>query len=131
MAKQAIYYEEARRLFVHEGLSIPIIYERFSGKVARRTLDKWKADGKWDEKKAEVVKVTEDIDKELIDVAKLAIKNVKEVMSPQNLYAMYKAIAALKMYQGVKVLEEEMSPKERKVLTGKTLEEIEKEHHIL
>jgi len=131
MAKQAIYYEEAKRLFVHEGLSLDIIMERLGGKVARRTLGGWKKDGGWDEKRAEYARVTDDLNQELIEVAKLAIQRAKADPSPQNMFAMSKAVAALKSYQGVKVIEEETSPKERKVLTGKSLEEIEKEHKIL
>lgn len=131
MAKQAIYCEEARRMFVEEGLTISIIIERLGNKVGRRTLDGWRRDGGWDDKRKGYLKATDDIGKELMEIAKLTIQNAKADPNPQNVYAMLKAVGALKTFQGVKVLEEEMTPKERKVLTGKTLEEIEKEHHIL
>jgi len=131
MAKPAIYYEEAKRLYVIEGLSLEIIVERLGRKVARRTLQNWKSDGSWDKQRENYVRSTEDLQHELYDLAKLAISRAKADPSPQNMFAMAKAVGALKSYQGVKVIEEEMSPKDRKLLTGKTLEEIEKEHHIL
>jgi len=131
MAKQAIFYEEARRLFVHEGLTLEIIFERLGGKVARRTLSKWKLDGKWDDKRKEMAKVNEDLQESLVAVAKLAIDRAKADPSPQNLFAMSKAVAALKSYQGVKIIEDETSPKERKILTAIDLEEIEKKAKLL
>jgi uncharacterized protein YjcR len=74
MAKQAIFYEEAKRLFVQEGLSIEIIYERLGQKVARRTLSKWKADGNWDEKRKEFAKINDDLNAGLVEVANLPLQ---------------------------------------------------------
>lgn len=125
MAKAAVYAEEAKRLFVVEGFSLDAIVTMLNNKVARKTLFNWKKDGDWDRKRKEYLSQTKDMYEEIADIARLTIKEAKANPTPHNIYAMSKAIAALKQYQGVKVLEEETTPQERKGLTEEAVKEIE------
>jgi uncharacterized protein YhaN len=125
MAKAAIYAEEAKRLFVVEGFSLDAIVGMLNKKVSRKTLYNWKMEGQWEEKRRAYLDQTKDMYEEIGDIARLTIKEAKANPTPHNIYAMSKAIAALKQYQGVKVLEEETTPKERKELTEDAVKEIE------
>ncbi|MEW6115371.1 MAG: hypothetical protein AB1553_00520 [Nitrospirota bacterium] len=131
MAKLAIYNDEAKRLYVQEGLSLDAIVGILGGKVSRKTLYNWKIAGQWDEKRREYLNQTKDMYEEIIEIARLTIKEAKANPTPHNIYAMSKAIAALKQYQGVKVLEDETTPKERKGLTEDAVKEIETELGLL
>lgn len=125
MAKAAIYNEEAKRLFVIEGFSLDAIVKMLHNKVSRKTVYNWKEAGRWEEKRKEYLSQTKDMYEEIADIARLTIKEAKANPTPHNIYAMSKAIAALKQYQGVKVLEEETTPQERKGLTEDAVKEIE------
>jgi hypothetical protein len=96
--------------------------------VARKTLYNWKRDGDWDTQRENYLKSTKDLHEELLEIAKLAIKNAKAKATPHNVYAVVRAISALKQYEGIKLLEEETTPKDRKNITDKSLKEI---HRIL
>lgn len=124
MAKSAIYAEEAKRLYVVEGFSLDAIVGILQGKVSRKTLYNWKKDGDWETKRKEYLKQTKDMYEEIIEIARLTIKEAKANPTPHNIYAMSKALAALKLYQGVKVLEEETTPKERGDMTADTVKQI-------
>lgn len=124
MAKSAIYAEEAKRLFVVEGFSLDAIVGMLGNKVSRKTLYNWKKDGDWETKRKEYLKQTKDMYEEIIEIARLTIKEAKANPTPHNVYAMSKALAALKLYQGVKVLEEETTPKERGDMTADTVKQI-------
>lgn len=128
MAKKAIYYEEAKRLFVNEGVSLDVIVGILGSKVSRKTLFNWKTDGDWDSQRQNYLKSTKDLREELLEIAKLAIKNAKAKATPHNVYAVVRAISALKQYEGVKLLDEETTPKDRANITEKSLKEI---HRIL
>lgn len=127
MAKTAIYFDEAQRLYVNEGLSLDAIVGILANKVSRKTLYNWKVQGEWDTKRKNYLKDTKDLQEDLLELAKLTIKEAKANPTPHNIYAMSKAIAALKSYQGVKLIEEETTPQERKGLTEETVRQIEKE----
>jgi len=127
MAKLAIYYDEAERLFVREGFSLDAICELLQNKVSRRTLFNWMVDGKWEQKRAEYLKQTEGLRAELVEIARIAIKNAKAEPTPKNIRAMSIAIAALQSFQGIKLIEEETTQDERKELTEETVKRIEKE----
>lgn len=131
MAKLAIYNDEAKRLFVQEGLSLDAIVGILANKVSRKTLYNWKIAGEWDKKRKDYLEQTRDMYEEIIEIARLTIKEAKANPTPHNIYAMSKAIAALKQYQGVKVLEDETTPKERKGLTEDAVKEIEAELGLL
>jgi hypothetical protein len=124
MAKLAIYNDEAKRLYVQEGLSLDAIVGILGNKVSRKTLYNWKIAGEWDAKRKDYLEQTKDMYEEIIEIARLTIKEAKANPTPHNIYAMSKAIAALKQYQGVKVLEDETTPPEREDLSSETAKKV-------
>lgn len=127
MAKQAIYVEEAKRLYVNEGFSLDAIVGMLNNKVSRKTLYNWKTQGDWDTKRRNYLKSTEDLQSQLVKLAQIALKEALANPTPHNVYAVTKAIAALKQYQGVKLIEDETTPDQRKGLTSDIIKTIEKE----
>lgn len=107
MAKQAIYFDEAQRLYVQEGLSLDAIVSILGKKISRKTLYNWKVQGDWDTKRKNYLKETEDLQTQLTQLARMAMKEALANPTPHNIYALTKAISALKTWQGVKVIEEE------------------------
>ena len=124
MSKQAIYYEEAKRLYVYDGFNLDTIVGMLEGKVSRKTLYNWKTEGEWDQKRVEHAKSTEDIQAQLIKLAKKALEAANANPSPHNVYAVTKAISALKAYTGVKLLDENTTKEQRKGLTEEATKQI-------
>lgn len=127
MSKQAIYLEEAKRLYVNEGFSLDAIVGMLGNKVSRKTLYNWKVQGDWDTKRRNYLKETKDIHDELIEIARLTIKRAKADPTPKNLLSMFRSISTLKNFAGVGLIDEETTPDERKGLTEDTIRQIEKE----
>lgn len=127
MAKQAIYLEEAKRLYVQEGFSLDTIVGMLGKNVSRKTLYNWKEQNEWDRKRREFIEQTKAMHEEIRELTKLTLKNAKANPTPKNLLAFVRAISALKTYEGVKLLEDETTPGERKELTGDIVTKIEKE----
>ncbi len=127
MAKTAIYFEEAQRLFVQEGFSLDTITGMFGKNVSRKTLFNWKKEGEWEEKRRRYVEQTKELREEIRELAKLTLKNAKANPTPKNLLAFARAISALKAYDGVKLIEDETTTSERKELTGDIVSKIEKD----
>jgi hypothetical protein len=125
VGKLALYYDEAERLYVREGFALDTIVGMLGKNVARKTLFNWKRDHDWEGKRKKYISQTKDMYDEIIEITKLTIKEAKTNPTPHNIYAMSKAIAALKQYQGVKVIEDETTPKERRELTEDAVKEIE------
>ena len=125
MGKLALYYDEAERLYVREGFSLDTIVGMLGKKVSRKTLFNWKKDHEWEVKRKTYIEETKDLRDEIREIAKLTIKEAKERPTPKNLLAMMRAIAALKNYDGIKLLEDETTPRERKELTADAVKEIE------
>jgi len=117
MAKQAIYMDEAKRLFVQDGFSLDAIVGMLNSKVARKTLYNWKTQGDWETKRKNYLEETKDLHDEIAEIARLTIKEAKARPTPKNLLAMCRAISALKNYEGVKLLEDETTEAQREGLT--------------
>jgi hypothetical protein len=127
MAKMAIYFDDAQRLYVQEGLSLDAIVGILTGKVSRKTLYNWKVSGDWDTKRRNYLKENQTMYDDLQDLARQTIREAKADPSPHKVFAMAKAISALKMYQAVDILEKETTPVERAGLTEATIRKIEEE----
>ena len=112
MAKAAIYFEEAQRLYVQEGLSLDTIVNILGGKVSRKTLYNWKVAGDWDTKRKNYLKDTEDIQNQLIQLFRTMLKEALKNPSAQNVNAVLRTAGAIKLWQGVKVIKEETEGKE-------------------
>jgi hypothetical protein len=124
--KNAAIYEEAKRLYVIEGFSIDAIVELLKEKVSRKTLYNWKTANNWDEQRIDYQKEDEDLQKEIREIARIAIKEAKANPTPHNIYAVVKALSALKLMQGIELVEGEKGDQ----ITGikkETIELIKKE----
>lgn len=104
--KNAAIYEEAKRLYVIEGFSVDAIVELLKDKVARKTLYNWKTSNNWDEQRKTYQQENDDLQKEIKVIARIAIKEAKANPTPHNIYAVVKALSALKLMQGIQVAEE-------------------------
>lgn len=122
--KNAAIYEEAKRLYVYEGLSIDAIVELLKKQVSRKTLYNWKTDFNWDEQRKKYLEQNEDLQKELYEIARNAIKEAKANPTPHSIYAVAKAITCLKLMQGIELKDNSDEPKSIK---PETIEFIKKE----
>lgn len=124
--KNAALYEEAKRLYVIEGFSVDAIVELLKDKVSRKTLYNWKTANNWDDQRKAYQKEDEDLQKEIREIARIAIKEAKANPTPHNIYAVAKALSALKLMQGIELVEDEKGEQ----ITGikkETIELIKKE----
>jgi hypothetical protein len=126
MAKKAIYYEDAKRLYVFEGFSLDTVCELLKGNVSRKTLYNWKEAHGWDEKRKKHVESSENIAVDLQELVKKSIFQYQADPTAHNMFAVHKAITSLKIWQGVKPLEGEEEPKDKRIKAS-TIEQIEKE----
>ena len=122
--KSAALYEEAKRLYVYEGFSLDAIVDLLKGQVSRKTLYNWKIKNEWDKQREQFIKQNEDLASELLDIARRTIKEAKANPTPHNIYAVVKAISALKLLQGVSLNEKEEKPK---TISKETIEFVQKE----
>lgn len=96
MSKKAIYYEEAKRLYVNNGIALDTIESMLENKVTRRTLHNWKSDGKWDDKRKRYLSEQEDLSDMVMAIAKTCAQNAAADPNPKNMLALLRAITALK-----------------------------------
>lgn len=129
MAKAAIYAEEAQRLFVVEGYSLDAIEKLLKNNVSRKTLYNWKVQGKWEEKRKKYLNSTKSLQEDLLEIARTTIKEAKANPTPHNIYAVVKAIGALKILQGAGLDsgEEETKDDKPKGISKETIDLIERE----
>jgi len=127
MSKSLILRDEARRLYVNDGLTLEAIFEILKGKISKRTLYLWKEQDEWDKKRTENVRHNENIKDGIIKIVKLCLKRAEEDPNPHNIYALAKAIAALREADAVKIFENKESPSEKTKLTDEELKKIQKE----
>jgi uncharacterized protein YjcR len=99
--KNAALYEEAKRLYVNEGFSLDAIVELLKKQVSRKTLYNWKIKNNWDAQREKYLKENEDLQNEIREIARVAIKEAKANPTPHNIYAVVKALSALKLMQGI------------------------------
>lgn len=124
--KNAALYEEAKRLYVIEGFSIDAIVELLKDKVSRKTLYNWKTANDWDNQRKAYQQENEDLQKEIRAIARIAIKEAKANPTPHNIYAVVKALSALKLMQGIQVIEDGESDKVKNV-SKETIDFIQRE----
>lgn len=124
--KNAALYEEAKRLYVTEGFSIDAIVELLKDKVARKTLYNWKTANNWDDQRKAYQQENEDLQKEIKEIARIAIKEAKANPTPHNIYAVVKALSALKLMQGIQIVDDESGEKV-KGISKETFEFVQRE----
>lgn len=82
MAKKALYYPEAERLYTQDLLTLDEIASRLQ--VSERTLRYWKEDGAWDEKKKQAVRSKQAFHEELYEFVRTLMKKIKEDLLEGN-----------------------------------------------
>jgi transposase len=75
MTKLDTYGRKAEALYVKEGKSLVEIAAEL--KLSRKTLAKWKADGRWDEKRMEYVRTMEDVKGDIVEVVKILARKMR------------------------------------------------------
>lgn len=99
--KNAALYEEAKRMYVTEGMSVDAIVELLQNKVSRKTIYNWKGEHNWDEQRRQYLGTTADIRTELLEITRNAIREAKVSPTPHNIYAVVKALSALKIISAI------------------------------
>lgn len=100
--KSVVIYEEAKRMYL-DGYSLDAIVELLKNTVSRKTLHNWKTEHKWDDQRKQHITLTADLTASLVEIAKVAIREAKANPTPHNIYAVVKAVSALKLFQGVEL----------------------------
>ena len=132
MAKMAQYFSEAERLYVHEGFAIDNIVKILKGKVSRKTLYNWRAEGDWEKKREQAVETSLELRDEMLEIAQLAIKRAKKDPAPASILGINRALEGLKILGILKKQEsdgqkEEDEGDEKGGLSPELIEQIEKE----
>lgn len=104
MSKKAIYYDEAQRLYVKQGFALETISGMMEGQVTRRTLQNWKTDGRWDDKRKRYLDQHESLHDMVMEIAKTTARKAREKPTPKNLLALMRAISALKEKEALEML---------------------------
>jgi len=104
MAKKAIYYDEAKRLFVTQGMALTAIEGMLDGNVSRRQLHNWKTDGRWEEKRKRYLEENESLQTMVMEIAKTTAKNALENPNPKNMLALIRALSALNQKDALELL---------------------------
>jgi hypothetical protein len=127
--KRVIYYEEAKRLYVNEGFSLDAIVEMLKKNISRKTLYNWKVEFNWDEERKKYLKSAKSIEEDLQEIARLVIQEAKANPTAHNIYALVKAISALKTFKSTpqsssdeQVPEDKLKPKQISIETIETIE---------
>jgi len=111
-------------VYVYEGFSLDAIVKMIPN-VSRKTLYNWKVKNNWDDQRKKHAEVNEDLAREILDIARKTIQEAKANPTPHNIYAVVKAISALKLLQGVSI--DVNSKEHKKTIKKETLEFIQKE----
>lgn len=125
--KNAALYEEAKRLYVFEGFSLDTIVELLQNKVARKTLYNWKSANNWDDQRKKYVEETVDMQKEIKEIARVAIREAKANPTPHNIYAVVKALSALKLMLNLRDIGNNNDNDKDKQISKETIDFIQKE----
>ncbi|HKL20466.1 MAG TPA: hypothetical protein VJ904_01595 [Tichowtungia sp.] len=129
MAKKAIYYDEAKRLFVTQGMALTAIEGMLDGNVSRRQLHNWKTDGRWEDKRKRYLEENESLQKMVMEIAKTAARNALENPTPKNMLALSRAISALNQRDALALFAspEQEKPSDKEDLTQTILQAIKEE----
>lgn len=104
MAKKAIYYDEAKRLFVQQGLALTAIEGMLDEQISRRQLHNWKTEGNWEAKRKKYLEEHDNLQAMALEIAKTCARNAMENPSPKNLLAFSRALSALNQKDAMAML---------------------------
>ncbi len=118
MSKQALYNDEAKRLYVYDGYGLSQLEEYFKGRVSARTLWSWKEKGSWDELRAKHEQNQTDVKGMVVNLAKIALQQAIDNPDPQNIYAAMSAVGRIGQKNFLEIMDS--------LNSNKTEEEVEK-----
>jgi hypothetical protein len=98
MAKCALYQEEAKRLYVQEGLGLDTIVGMLGKNVSRKTLYNWKEEFEWDKKRKAFLDQNEDRRTQVIALEQLLFNEVKSNPTSKNIKRWLLLLAAVDKY---------------------------------
>lgn len=113
--KKEQYFKDAERLYVEDLNTLSEITGKY--KLSLKTLQNWKKDGCWEEKRKKYQDKRQSLHEELYDFARALLKSVKEDMEnkvrvdPGRLYALNNILYSLKI---TKNYEDLKKPEEKK-----------------
>lgn len=109
MSKRAAFYDRCRTYYVEEGYSVraiaKMVNKNHPDAPTRRTIQNWKDDGNWEEKRQKFVEQTEDLFELTREVAMLAGKNAVENPSNENFNSFARMLATLKYKEVIRDFE--------------------------
>ena len=76
MAKKHLYYEEAFNLYVHQQFTLREIAKRLP--LGEKTLYRWKKEGQWEEKRAEILRKKMLLHEELYDFSRQLMESIRK-----------------------------------------------------
>ncbi len=111
MGKMALYYDEAERLYVREGLSPDTIIGILGKNVSRKTVFNWKKDHDWEGKRKARIEqfksLYKELDEGLEQLVRDRLRECKANPTSKNLGALGVAISLLEKNRGKKLLKDE------------------------
>jgi len=96
MAKKALYFTEAERLYVIEQCTLSEIASRL--RIAERTVRNWKEEGDWERKRLQYLQSRQSFHEELYEFTRQLMKSIKDDMDAG------KEVSTGKMYTFARLL---------------------------
>jgi len=126
--KNAVLYEECKKLYVIKGIGIEAIAEIFNDRVSARTIYNWRNEHKWDEARKREIDVTNTLYDQLVELCRSLLIQAKENPSPQNVYALNNTFTTLKMVENARLEQKELPAENKEQAISKdTVAKIEAE----
>ena len=83
--KTRLYYEDAKRLYIEQGMSLDTIVNVLKGNVSRKTLFNWKTEHKWDEAAKARKETNLNLQDNAIDMLNTALQQYQNEHNSKNL----------------------------------------------
>ena len=85
MGKKPDYFDQAEDLYVVDGLTLEAIAARLP--VSVTTLSRWKQDGEWEERRAELARALGEIKRDTVLLRQKLLTEALKTLNPQMVYA--------------------------------------------
>ena|ERR1035437_8774827 len=83
--KTRLYYEDAKRLYIEQGMSLDTIVNVLKGNVSRKTLFNWKTEHKWDEAAKARKETNFNLQDSALDILNTAFQEYRNERTSKNL----------------------------------------------
>jgi len=111
---QARFYDPAERLYVEDGLSARAVALRLREEhgdeaPSRRTIYNWAEQGEWDQSRRKFHQAGQDIQEDLVDAIRMALKNAIANPNRDSFSALKNAMKSAEMFQQMRGMEQAMA----------------------